>query len=88
MPRPTSIWARFAGRGRIDEAMAHFQHALDVTPDDAEAHNDLGFALAGRGRMDAAMAHFQKALEIDPGHFLAHNNLGLALAGAAGSTKR
>ena len=35
-----------AGRGRIDEAMAHYQKALEIKPDYAEVHNNLGFALA------------------------------------------
>ena len=67
--------------GRIDEAIAHYQKALEIRPDYAEAHNNLGIALAGRGRIDEAIAHFQKALEIKPDYAEAHNNLGIALAG-------
>ena len=70
-----------ADRGQIDEAIAHYQKALEIKPDYAEAHNNLGLALAGRGRIDEAIAHYQKALEIKPDHAEAHNNLGIALAG-------
>ncbi len=70
-----------AARGRIDEAMAHYQKALEIKPDYAEAHNNLGVALAGRGRIDEAIAHYRKALEIKPDYAEAHNNLGVALAG-------
>ena len=67
--------------GQIDEAMAHYQKALEIKPDYAEAHNNLGIALAGRGRIDEAIAHYQKALEIKPDYAEAHNNLGIVLAG-------
>ena len=70
-----------AGRGQVDEAIAHYQKALEIKPDYAEAHNNLGNALAGRGQVDEAIAHYQKALEIKPDYADAHNNLGNALAG-------
>ena len=70
-----------AGRGQVDEAIAHYQKALKIKPDYAEAHNNLGQALADRGEVDEAIAHYQKALEIKPDYVAAHNNLGLALAG-------
>ena len=41
--RPTTSSAKvLAGRGQIDEAMAHYQKALEIKPDFAEAHNNLG----------------------------------------------
>ena len=51
-----------AGRGRIDEAIRHFQEALKVAPDHAEAHFNLGNALALCGRTDEAADHYRKAL--------------------------
>ena len=61
-PRHTSTSARaLASRGRIDEAIAHFQKALELKPDYAEAHNGLALALAARGRNDEAIAHHRKA---------------------------
>ena len=70
-----------AGRGRIDEAIAHYQKALEIKPDYADAHYNLGIVLAGRGQIDEAIAHYQKALEIKPDYAAAHYNLGNALAG-------
>ena len=32
----------FAGRGEVDKAIAHYRKALEIKPDYAEAHNDLG----------------------------------------------
>ena len=70
-----------AGRGQVDEAIAHYRKALEIKPDYAEAHNNLGIALAGRGQVDEAIAHYRKALEIKPDDVEAHYNLGIALAG-------
>ena len=70
-----------AGRGQVDEAIAHYRKALEIKPDYAEAHNNLGNALAGRGQVDEAIAHYRKALEIKPDYAEAHYNLGNALAG-------
>ena len=49
--RPTTTSARhLADRGQVDEAIAHYRKALEIKPDFAEAHNNLGAVLAGRGQ--------------------------------------
>ncbi|MHB8907339.1 MAG: tetratricopeptide repeat protein [Syntrophales bacterium] len=70
-----------AGRGQVDEAIAHYRKALKIKPDYVEAHNSLGLALVGRGQVDEAIAHYRKALEIKSDDIDTHNNLGIALAG-------
>jgi len=65
--------------GNADEAMVHYQMALEIKPDYAEAHYNLGYALLKMGNVDEAIAHFQKALQIKPDYAEAHNNLGYAL---------
>ncbi len=67
--------------GRVNEAIAHYQKAMELKSDFTEAYNNLGNALASLGRFDEALAQYQKALEIDPHDVTAHNNLGVALAG-------
>jgi tetratricopeptide (TPR) repeat protein len=66
-------------KGSVDEAIAHFQKALQINPDYAEAYYNLGEALLKKGNVDEAIAHFQKALQINPDFAEAHNNLGEAL---------
>ena len=66
-------------KGNVDEAIAHFQEALQIKPDFADAHNNLGIALLQKGNVDEAIAHYQKALQIKPDFAEAHNNLGIAL---------
>ncbi|MGA2799213.1 MAG: tetratricopeptide repeat protein, partial [Thermoguttaceae bacterium] len=69
-----------ASRGQIDEAIEHYEKALEIKPDYPDAHNNLGIALASCGRIGEAIEHYEKALEINPDYAKAYNNLGIALA--------
>jgi tetratricopeptide (TPR) repeat protein len=66
-------------KGNLDEAIVHFQKALEIKPDYAEAHNNLGNVLLQKGSVDEAIVHYQKALEIKPDYAEACYNLGNAL---------
>jgi tetratricopeptide (TPR) repeat protein len=70
-----------AGQGKMDEAMRHYDLALQAQPDFASAHNNLGAALARQGKIDEAIRHYGLALQAQPEFALAHSNLGAALAG-------
>jgi len=66
-----------AGRG--NEAMVHFQQALQINPHFAKAHYNLGNLFLRMGRDDEALVHFQQALQINPRYAEAHINLGYVL---------
>jgi tetratricopeptide (TPR) repeat protein len=70
-------WA-LAEKGQYDASIALWEKALDLNPDDAKAHNNLGRALAGKGEFDEAMRHWLKAVAVNPAYAEAHNNLGVA----------
>ena len=77
-----NLGVALADRGQVEEAIAHYQRAVEIKPDDVLAHNNLGIALAGSAdRFDEAIAQFQQVLEIKPDFAEAHCNLGNALAG-------
>jgi tetratricopeptide (TPR) repeat protein len=66
-------------QNKVDEAITHFQEALQIKPDYAQAWYNLGNALLQKGQVDEAITHFQKALQIKPDYAGAYNNLGYAL---------
>ena len=67
-------------QGRAADAIAHYQRALELDPDHAEAHNNLGMVLIAQGKMEGAIAHYRRAIAIGPDYAHAHSNLGMALA--------
>ena len=76
-PRPTTTSASpWPAADRSTRPSRIIRKALEIKPDYAEAHNNLGLALASRGQVDEAIAHYRKALEIKPDYAEAHNNLG------------
>jgi tetratricopeptide (TPR) repeat protein len=65
--------------GQVDEAIPHFQWALEIDPHIAEVHYDLGVAFFQKGRLDEAITQYQSALQINPLIPDANYKLGLAL---------
>ena len=68
------------GAGRPQRRLAHFRAAVEIAPNNAIAHNNLGSILAMSGNFDEAVVHFRKALEINPDYADARRNLNAALA--------
>lgn len=60
-------------------AVVEWSKALELEPDEAPAHNNLGLALVETGKVEEGMEHYRRALELSPGYPEAHNNLGSAL---------
>lgn len=65
--------------GHKDEAIATLRKAVELVPDDAEAHNNLGNVLREQGRVSEAEAHYRRALVLQPTYVEAHYNLGYVL---------
>ena len=49
-----------------DQAVATYQKALALTPEDAALHNNLGSVYASTGKLPEAQAEFEKAATLDP----------------------
>jgi tetratricopeptide (TPR) repeat protein len=65
---------------RESEAIPHFEAALRVAPNYAEAHNNLGMVLGNiPGRMPEAISHFEAAIRLKPDLLPAQHNLAVAL---------
>jgi len=66
-------------KGQLDEAITHYQKAIELNPSLASAYCNLGTALRKKGQLDEAITHYQKALELNPSFASAYYNLGVAL---------
>lgn len=62
-----------------EDAQRAYERALEIDPDHADAHVNLGRLLHEQGAPAAAEEHYRRALEIDPDHETAAFNLGVAL---------
>jgi tetratricopeptide (TPR) repeat protein len=68
-----------SSKGDNETALDHLQNAVQLDPEFADAHNDLGVALARLGNTGEAVEQFQKAVSLAPDHNRAVRNLSLAL---------
>ena len=53
-------------QGKIPEAKAKFEEAIQANPNHAESHFQLGMALLNEGKMPEAIAAFEKYLALAP----------------------
>ena len=60
-------------------AVEPMQRAAALSPQDAEAHSNLGVTLKALGQLDQAQASFQQAIQLAPAYAPAHYNLGNTL---------
>ncbi|MBW2436281.1 MAG: tetratricopeptide repeat protein, partial [Deltaproteobacteria bacterium] len=65
--------------GHWANSVTLYTHALEVTENNATAHNNLGKALNNLGRHTDAYRHYSEALRIEPHSAHAHVNWGSAL---------
>ena len=60
-------------------ALPAFQRVVELMPDEADAHYNLGVALKSLGLLADAAASYRRALQIKPDYAEAHSNLGNVL---------
>ncbi|MDA8536873.1 tetratricopeptide repeat protein [Alphaproteobacteria bacterium] len=65
--------------GRISESVVAKEKAVQLAPNDAEAHYNLGNTLQVLGRLDEAEASYRQAIAVKPDFAEAHYNLGNTL---------
>ena len=66
--------------GKINESIVATQKSVQLDPQDAGAHNNLGFLLQqAQGRLKEAEKSYRKAIELKPDNAKAHYNFGIML---------
>lgn len=63
---------------RWEEAIEAYREALQLNPENAYIHFNLGLALHEMGRRAIAMAHYREAIRLCPDYAAAYLNLGTA----------
>jgi len=76
-----------ARKGRPQEALQHYQQALELDPHSARAHANLGATLAELENYKEGIKELEQALSIEPGYINARLNLASVLV-SIGETER
>jgi Flp pilus assembly protein TadD len=64
--------------GSFDKAIANFNEAIRLHPDDATAFNSRGNAYAHKGNLYRAIADYNEAIRLKPNYATAFCNRGIA----------
>jgi tetratricopeptide (TPR) repeat protein len=75
----SSLGTAYFARGRFQEAMHQFEVSLQIDPDLASNHFNLGLLLARMSRLSEAAAEFTRSFQINTRLYPAHYQLGLVL---------
>ena len=73
------VAAGLTEKGKFTAAVEAWKKAMDLDPEDAKAHYNLGLTLDRQGELDRAIAEYRKSVEINPLNASAYTNLGVAL---------
>lgn len=65
--------------GKLDEAIAVYQHGIELDPNSYQSYHYLGETLAQKNDLEAAANFYNLALEINPDFFWSYHCLGLVL---------
>ena len=65
--------------GKINESLVASQKSVQLDPQDAEAHNNLGIIMQELGRLEESEIIFKKVITLKPDYAEAHYNLGITL---------
>lgn len=71
-----SVGTVLMNEGKYKKAIGHFNEALKIYPECAEAHLALGSVKERQGLWKEANTHYLEALKLNPDYAEAHNNLG------------
>jgi len=78
--REFNIAADLSEKRQFVDALPVWRKAVELNPDDARVHTNLGTALEETGKPEEALAEYRRSLELNDQSSQAHNNLGSILA--------
>jgi tetratricopeptide (TPR) repeat protein len=78
--RTVDVASDLMKKRQFEAAAVELRKALELQPNEASTHYNLGLALFETGKAGEAIQHYNRALELSPEYPEAHNNLGSALS--------
>jgi len=76
-----NVAAGLARKDQHAEAVLAWKKAIELEPEDANAHYHLAVSLQSQGQFEEAIAQYKKSLDIKPDNAAAYDNLGVILEG-------
>ena len=73
------VGACYKSLGQLEGSAKMFETAVNIKPDYAEAHKNLGIVLRDLEKMDEAVESLKKAISLEPSYVDAHYNLAITL---------
>jgi tetratricopeptide (TPR) repeat protein len=64
--------------GNLSSAINNLQHAIQLSPANADAHFSIGSLFVAKGELTTAISSYQKALQIKPDFVAAYHNMGVS----------
>jgi protein O-mannosyl-transferase len=75
----TNLGVDLLSTGRVEEGIAHMRKAIQIDPNNVEAHENLGAVYFRLGDVTGAVNQFSEAVRVAPQRFEARYRFGLAL---------
>lgn len=70
--------AAYLSVGNLSKAAAAYEEAIELNPNNSQAHTGLIGIFADMGKVDLAQKHFELTIELDPAQPTAYTNVGIA----------
>ena len=78
-----SFASALVDKGKIEEAIEHYNKAIRLAPEYDIAYNNRGIAYTKLGRYQMAIEDYNKAIHLEPDNADAYNNRGLLTLNSA-----
>lgn len=69
-------------KGKLDNALGILNEVVRISPDHADAHNDLAVLYHQRGDIKSAIAHLETSIRLKPGDVVSTKNLAILYSGS------
>ncbi len=73
-----ALGMKYYDQGELDQAVSELKKAIELDPNDAEAHRNLGTAYGEQGKWEESVVAYEQAIEIAPDYGEAYGDVAAA----------